>query len=142
MEHRFTKDFNLKKLTHSDTASKERFDEQYYPSDAVCDNLEVLSIKLLQPLQDCLKRPLTVTSGYRCYRLNNHIGGSLKSQHMTGQAADLQYHNEIGGLDNMAIMDAVKENKLEFDQMIWEQGGKWVHLSYNPTKNRNQILSL
>ena len=43
-------------------------------------------------------------------------------------------------MDNSLIFDAVIELELEFDQMIWEFGGRWIHISYNENKNRKQIL--
>ena len=44
----------------------------------------------LQSMRDRTGRPITVTSGYRCIRHNKAIGGSPRSQHMVGTAADIR----------------------------------------------------
>lgn len=46
-------------------------------------------IKALQQLRNRVKRPIIVTSGYRCPPHNHHVGGTQKSRHLKGQAADI-----------------------------------------------------
>ena len=43
-------------------------------------------------------------------------------------------------MDNSLIFDAVIELDLNFDQLIWEFGGRWIHISYNEDNNRRQVL--
>lgn len=38
-------------------------------------------------------QPITVTSGCRCFVRNEQVGGSPKSQHLLGRAADIQVKN-------------------------------------------------
>lgn len=42
----------------------------------------------LQPIRDKLKKPMIITSGYRCKQLNTALGGAANSQHTKGQAVD------------------------------------------------------
>ena len=70
-----------------------------------------------------------MSSGYRCKKLNEAVGGVNTSAHQRGDAADLQ-------AANMADFKAfVKEwlvrNRIRFDQCLLETSGKaeWVHIS-------------
>jgi len=137
-----TKNFSLDEFTSSQTATRKGFNEQSVPPDDVKDNLRVLCQELLQPLRDLLPRGIIkISSGYRCKRLNDAVGGKPNSQHVTGMAADTQYF-EGGIMKNLKIIEAVKKNNLQFDQMINEYGGQWIHLSYNKSGNRKQELSI
>ena len=43
----------------------------------------------LEILRDMIGRPIFITSGYRCEKYNSKIGGSQKSYHLKGMAADI-----------------------------------------------------
>lgn len=140
----FTKDYHLVDFVKSNTAKANNYLEQYHPSDEIVDNLKYLANTVVQPLKDVLgKGSLEITSGYRCKRLNEHIGGSQTSQHMIGQAVDLQFtYNE--SLSNDLIIDAMLVNKIPFDQMIREKSSttEWIHISCKKEGNRFQRLNL
>ena len=53
------------------------------------ENLRALVEQVLDPLRERYGKPIRVTSGYRCPRLNTLVGGSPNSQHMKGEAADI-----------------------------------------------------
>ena len=90
-----------------------------------------------------LKWNYRVTSGYRSAKLNAAIGGSSKSQHSKGEAADF----EITGLDNYELAEWIQSFIPEFDQLILEfytsgdQNSGWIHCSYSREKNRKQVLT-
>jgi peptidoglycan hydrolase-like protein with peptidoglycan-binding domain len=46
-------------------------------------------VKYLQTIRDHFKKPITVTSGYRCTVHNRNVGGATGSRHAKGQAADI-----------------------------------------------------
>lgn len=130
-----TEHFTLRELTKSMTATRLGFDEQFDPSQEVIDNLQALAENILQPLRDAIGHVIYVHSGYRCERLNSYIHGAKGSQHMKGEAVDienLQYGNEY-------LYRKIIELKLPFDQLINEFGFDWIHVSYSP-QNRRQIL--
>lgn len=131
-----TKNFSLRELLVSETAARFNFTEQYEPPEAVVKNLEQLCIKILQPLRDVLKYPIHVNSGYRCPRTNTSIGGAARSQHLTGHAADIEDFKN----GNEYLLHKIVELKLPFDQIINEFGYQWVHVSFDPTRNRRQVL--
>lgn len=131
---RFTPNFSLHELLL--TSHRKFDDEQYNPPPQVIENLRALSVNILQPLRDALGSPVSINSGYRCPSLNTAIGGSKNSQHMTGQAADIVDHKN----GNEFLFRKIKELNLPFDQMIDEFGFRWVHISFDPSRNRRQIL--
>ena len=53
-----------------------------------CD-FDVGFLDKLQSLRDTLKRPLIVTSGFRCSRHNEAVGGAKHSKHLAGIAVDI-----------------------------------------------------
>jgi len=123
-----TKNFTLKELCVTKTGIHNE------PNDEQKEALRLLAVNILQPARDALG-PIKVTSGFRNAKVNAVIGGSRSSQHMKGEAADLQCE------DNAALFKFIKT--LEFDQLIWEFGDKeqpdWVHVSY-ASKNRKEVL--
>ena len=130
----FTKNFSLHELL---LTSHRKFDEeQYNPPTEVIENLRALCVNILQPVRDALGSPVNLNSGYRCPSLNRSIGGAKNSQHMTGHAADIIDLNN----GNENLFKKIKELNLPFDQMIDEFGFRWVHVSYDPVRNRRQIL--
>ncbi len=126
--------FTLRELCSSSTAKK--FGWMNVPNVDVCDNLMLLIINVLQPLRTALKKPVIVSSGYRCYELNKYLKSKDTSQHRRGQAADISV---IGmSIDN--LFDFIKKTNIEYDQLIHE--GTWIHISYNKNNNRKQKLKL
>lgn len=134
-----TKNFSLAELLKSNTADTLGYTEQYDPPQSVIDNLTMLTVNILQPLRDYLKKPVTVSSGYRCKRVNKAIGGVASSQHQSGEAADIQ------GASNQEIFEAIKKLDLPVDQCIVEfrnENGepRWIHVSYSSKRQRGQFL--
>ena len=74
-----------------------------------------------------------MSSGYRSRALNDAIGGSKTSQHISGMALDLDA-DVFGGKTNAEVFAFIKEN-LVFDQLIWEFGDDdnpdWIHVSFH-----------
>ncbi|MCR9066508.1 MAG: D-Ala-D-Ala carboxypeptidase family metallohydrolase [Cytophagales bacterium] len=132
---KLSKNFTLFELLSSPTAHRQKIFEQFTPSENVKDNLLALVTNVLQPLRDYLGKPIVVTSGYRCPRVNSAVGGARTSQHIKGQAADIK----VPGMSTLDVCKAVKAAGIEFDQMI-EEYGSWVHISFNKRGNRNQIF--
>jgi zinc D-Ala-D-Ala carboxypeptidase len=135
-EMRFTKNFTLEELLESDIARRMNYTEQFDPPPHIIANLLALSEMVLQPLRDKLGVPITVTSGYRCERLNKRVKGARTSEHLSGQAADIKIH----GYNSKEITNAIIELDLPFNQVI-EEFGIWVHVSHNSTPfNKKQAL--
>lgn len=125
-----TKNFNLKELTHSQVAV--RLNINNTPPNDVVDNLIILCEEILQPLRDFFQMPISISSGYRSYELNNAINGSPNSDHIYGFAADI----EIFGISNLELAETISSN-FDYTQLILEFhdpniiNSGWVHISYN-----------
>ena len=138
---KLSENFSLNELTKSQTATRRGISNQ--PSEEHLENLKALVENVLQPIRDSKGQPIRVTSGYRSAALNTAIGGSSKSQHSKGEAADF----EITGLDNYELAEWIQSFVPEFDQLILEfytsgdQNSGWIHCSYSREKNRKQVLT-
>lgn len=135
--------FTYRELTASSTAKRLGIDNT--PSDTVRARLEALVDSVLDPLRKLYNKPIKVTSGYRCPKLNAAVGGSQNSQHMRGEAADITSIND--DLDeNKKILDILLRSGLTFDQLLIEHPDKsgrpdWIHVSYTRRRpNRKQVI--
>jgi hypothetical protein len=127
--------FTLAEFTRSESAKRHGVSNQ--PTPEHLENIKILCDKVLEPIRIKFG-PINISSGYRSKVLNHYIGGSLRSQHCEGKAADLDMDG-IGDVLNIDIFNYIKSN-LEFDQLINEFNYGWVHVSYNAGKNRMQVL--
>ncbi len=90
------------------------------------NNLILLCNYLLEPARAILNTPLIITSGYRCPALNEAVGGSKKSQHLNGTAADFTVKNKKLSLGDVFVR--LRESPfLNYGQLILERN--WIHLS-------------
>jgi zinc D-Ala-D-Ala carboxypeptidase len=130
-----SKNFTLKEMTVSQTASRKGIDNT--PSDTEIVNLKQLCKNVLEPIRVHFDRPVIVTSGFRSVTLNKRIGGSSTSQHCKGEAADFT----VSGVSNYELCKWMERN-LNYDQLIYEYGESgWVHCSWTE-KYRNMELSI
>ena len=129
---KLTENFTLEELTFSQTATRKGIDNE--PSDTVKANLQVLA-QGLERIRAILLCPIHISSGYRSPALNRAIGGSAKSAHMDGYAADITAPKF--GTPN-EIVRALKRHGIKCDQCIME--GTWVHISFAPAM-RNQFMT-
>lgn len=79
--------FTIEELCKSTTANRLKIDNRCDSGVAV--SLAALVENVLDPLREWYGKPISVNSGYRCPALNKAVGGSATSQHMSGQAADI-----------------------------------------------------
>jgi len=137
---KLSKNLTLKEAIKSNTATRKGIDNT--PDQWAINNLKAVAENIFQPMRDHFGVPIGVSSGFRGKDLNKAIGGSKYSQHMIGEALDLDA-DMYGKVTNAEIFNYVKNN-LEWDQMIWEFGNdeepNWVHISYKDDgPNRKQI---
>ena len=69
---------------------------------------------MLDPLREWYGKPITVNSGYRCPELNVAVKGSKTSQHMKGEAADIDTGDRQ---QNKLLFEYIRKN-LPYDQLI------------------------
>jgi hypothetical protein len=135
-----SKNLALSEVTRSETAKRRGISNM--PTPEHIENFKKLAENVFQPIRDHFGKPIRISSGYRSKALNTAVGGSLSSQHCTGEAIDI----DMDGTDitNAQIFHFIKDN-LNFDQLIAEfpenSNPAWVHVSYESTgKQRKQIL--
>jgi hypothetical protein len=132
--------FSVKELTRSDTAIRLGIDNSPGPEEL--ENLKLLCEKVLQPVRDHFGKSVTVNSGFRNAATNVATGGSKTSDHVKGQACDI----EIDGVPNAELAQWIMDN-LDYTQLILEfytQGqpnSGWVHVSYDPDNLKKQELT-
>lgn len=122
--------FLMSELIYSDTAIKYNINNM--PDINSLDNMLNLIVYCLQPIRNKLKKPMIITSGYRCTEVNKLVGGVENSQHTKGQAVDFI----VNGMTPYQIYMHILNSNIEYDQLILEPN--WVHISYNKDKNRKQ----
>lgn len=130
--------FTIKELTKSDVAKRNKINNT--PTMQEEANLVALVENILDPLREAYGKPIIVTSGFRCERLNKLVKGSKTSQHRFGQAADIRTVEDTIE-ENKKLFDLVQKLNLPYDQLIDEYNYDWVHVSYSP-RNRRQILHI
>ena len=91
-------------------------------------NLCRLCNEVLEPARKKYGHPIIVTSGYRCAKLNDLIGGVKTSRHLTGQAADLRVESKELG---RKLFDALKDLPA-IDELLYEHKGsaRWIHVAW------------
>ena len=137
--------FKLKHLIYSNTAKNNSINNfpgiDNSPSQTeVIENLRSLMNVVVDPIVDVYP-DLIITSGYRCIALNSRLGGSNISQHVFGQAVDIQ----IPGLSTADVYNYIYYQVTGWDQLIWEYpergGSSWVHVSYSSRNRRKTTLA-
>ena len=65
------------------------------------DTVDSMTLEALESIRQHFDKPVTVTSGCRCLAHNKAVGGSERSQHTKGRAADIQ----VKGVEPRAVAD-------------------------------------
>lgn len=131
------RNFTIQELTASTTAAAKKINND--PTPEAAENLKLLVDKVLDPLRDAYGKPIRVNSGYRSPALNKAVKGSKTSQHMKGQAADITGGSKA---ENKKLFELAQELNLPYCQLIDEKGFSWVHISYDKSNVKRQILYL
>jgi hypothetical protein len=123
-----TDNFYLHEFLHSQTAERaggELYAQQLEPPQSIIDSIVYLVESSVQPMRTLLQTPMRVSSGYRSPPLNELIGGSKRSQHMHGQAADLILSEKL-------LLDPDRERtRRVVDSMVYERVGRSLRPEVN-----------
>ena len=129
--------FSLAVLTRSDTARRLAIPNR--PPIRVLRNLVRLA-RGLDRIRRLLGHRLEVSSGYRSPALNREVGGSARSRHQSGLAADFVC-KPFG--TPYRICARLVRARLPFDQLIHEYGDDadrgWVHVSFGDRARRRTL---
>lgn len=116
-------------------------------SKTIVQNLQALADNVLDPIRK--KYPnIIITNSWRSEAVNNSLSGASKtSDHLKGQAVDIQFS---GFSKKQTYEAAIEIQKLlpDYNQILLEYAGDkmWVHISYKSLcaggGNRRQIMTL
>jgi hypothetical protein len=134
VQNNISKHITFNEATKSPTAIRNGIKNE--PNAQELSNMKLVAEKCFEPLREWYGKPIKVNSFFRCEKLNTLVKGSKTSQHVEGKAIDMDAGSKQ---ENKKIFEWCKAN-LVFDQIINEYDYSWVHISYNASKNRNQIL--
>ena len=137
---KISKHVSWKEATYSRTGDRRGLDNT--PNEDQIKCMKDIAENIFEPLRKWVGGPIKINSMFRGEPVNTAIGGSRNSQHMKGQAMDID--DTFGHKTNAEMFNYIKQN-LDFDQMIWEFGTddnpNWVHISYvSEDSNRNRCL--
>jgi len=132
--------FKLREFERSQIAERHNIDNTVKEK-SVYKNLQLLCEHVLEPVRNHYGIPFSPNSGYRCLDLNRRLKSSDTSQHVSGQAADI----ELPGISNYDLGIWIKDN-CEYDTVLLEfykegiPSSGWVHVSYVEGNNRKRAL--
>lgn len=135
---------SYKEGVRSNTALRLNLDNTPNPEQLKC--MMDIGVQLFEALREWVGGPIKINSFFRGEPTNTAIGGSKYSQHMKGQAIDID--DTFGHKTNAEMFHYIKDN-LDFDQMVWEFGTEypdgnpnWVHVSYVTHRANRKKLTL
>lgn len=146
MVRMLSRHFSLAEAMASNVASTYGIDNT--PPDHVVPRLTFVAETILERIRAQYRTPIAYDgklSWYRSPALNRHpkIGGAKDSQHVTGEAVDV----EVPGVSNIELAYFVRDH-LDFDQLILENwdgvtpSSGWVHVSAKLTgQHRREVLT-
>jgi len=133
--------FMLSEFSRSLTATAQNIDNT--PSLNIVSNLQYLCEKILEPLREFAKRPVFISSGFRCPQLNKAVGGVSSSNHLSGYAADISIPDNDTG---KVWFNWMKKNLPEYDELIMEKATPsstkyWLHVAIRQGgNNRKKVV--
>ena len=99
-------------------------------------NLCRLCFYFLQPLREKLGQVIDIIVAFRSEKVNKAVGGTETSQHLKGQAVDIN----CAKISKLELFKYIGAN-MDFDQLIYELDSNCLHVSYvSKQTNRKQIL--
>ena len=118
--------FSLAELIKSSTATKHHIDNT--PPADVIRNLQYGVDMVLDPLRRIYGKPILITSGYRCPKLNTLVGGVSNSWHTQGNAADIH----VASLTEATKLFSNLQKIPSVDTVLFEHSGsgQWLHVHY------------
>jgi len=140
---RISKHISYEEAIRSDTAKRLGISNE--PNAKQLYRMKLVAERIFESAREYFEVPIYVSSFIRSEALNEALHGAVGSQHMRGEAIDMDC-DVFGGITNKELFDYIY-NELYFDQLILEDvsedgTGGWVHCSYKKEGNRNEVLRM
>jgi uncharacterized protein YcbK (DUF882 family) len=100
-----------------------------------------LLLQALNRVREEFKKPIIVTSGFRCPDHNKAIGGAIKSQHLQGTAADIRPAS--GKKEDLEELYQLCKKELGFTGLGDGRPKNFVHVDVrqkNPKEKRSEWI--
>lgn len=122
--------FTLQEFIKSSTAARLKIDNT--PTNEILRNLQYGVSMVLDPLRRIHQKPIIITSGFRCEKLNKAVGGVANSWHTKGNAADIHIKDENEAKEIFNILKALPS----VDTVLFEhsRSSQWIHVQWDMTK--------
>lgn len=133
------KHFTIAELTYSATAKEKKI--KNVPSPLEKENLIKLVDNVLDPIREKYGKPIHVTSGFRCVKLNELLGGVWNSDHIKGYATDIVGTPNTKA-ENKKLYKLIRSMDLPVRQCINEKDYEWIHISYNENDIQRQYFGI
>lgn len=130
--------FTLQELLYSRTAISEGIGN--IPSFYQVEVLRRFACEVLDPIRSLWGAAIIVNSGFRCPALNKAVGGVTGSHHLCengNAAADITTGCNAG---NRKLFDSLCMSEIPFSELILENGGAWLHVSYNEYYTKREVM--
>ena len=129
-----TPNFFLSEFTDSDKAVRLSIDNTPDPlAVAALYKTAAMLERVRKALGD---KVISISSGFRCQKLNQAVGGSPVSDHMRGEAVDFVCRSFGTPLQ---VSAAIQKSGIPFGQLIFE--GTWVHMSLPTREVNGEVLT-
>lgn len=127
--------FSIKELCKSETAIKKGIDN--HPTPEAEANMVRLIEQICDPIREKFGKPISVSSGYRCPKLNAAVGGAKTSYHLKGCAADL--HCKTNAMTKQVFDIARQMFPTQLTELLFERSGSaiWVHIAFDPSSSKH-----
>lgn len=122
--------FKLEEFIKSPTAKRLNISNE--PNEEIVRNLQYGVSMILDPARRMLGTPIIITSGYRCQKLNQAVGGVQTSWHQKGNAADIHIASKK---EAERIFDVLKRIP-SVDTVLFEhtKTSQWIHVQWDMMK--------
>lgn len=122
--------FSLQEFIKSATAARLKIDNT--PTNEILRNLQYGVSMVLDPLRRIHLKPIIITSGFRCEKLNKAVGGVANSWHTKGNAADIHIKDENEAREIFDILKTLPS----VDTVLFEhsRSSQWIHVQWDMTK--------
>ena len=132
ISQRLSENFTIGEMINSATAIRQKILMQYVNQYEIHQNMLLFAKNVLQPARDQFKDTMRITSGYRCFQLNQAVGGAQNSLHLKGYAADIQVNG------NMKRLIEIFKNMDLHELIIYPN---FVHVSWKELWRENKHLT-
>ena len=128
------KNFKYKEFLYSPMAIRHNI--KNIPNKKELRNIEILARNILQPVRNKFGA-IRILSGFRCKKLNDLVNGSSDSNHLRGEAVDIEPLN-----NKIKLVDVVKwiHYNTGYRELICEYfPNGWIHIAYRKGDNNKQL---